>query len=528
MSRLLSLAVLLLPLLASADDTAQVRPGPGARGHLVTAQRVDAPVPAGSLEWGDPDHVQYFRYQEFLAKEGLEAEKKDSWPKYSKDERKKKIDDGEKFLKDKFAKLMEGRFLGEADKKLLEAVWGKDLIAPLQRLQKAKELGDPAQIGKAEEAVANVAKKLGNVKSLDLGRLFDNGTEGKGDPESPEHKDFLAAPEKKGEFLASLETPEVKKALASQKAFVEFLKDNDVPGTAVPSMAAMYNVLTKAPPETRAELSHILPTVVRFLKDGKRITVEERKGSLGFAVSGDYDEPERLGITPAVKDTDPVVVGKTLAHEFQHVYDMYTGRYYTIDSEMRGFKVAALYFDAVEKTAPAKYKQLRDGDNDESRAIVRDAEEYRRALKESPNAFHQAVAFGHGYSKWEDGTFEGRVPLREAVNPLTGAPRQLAATRRLLSDAKAAAAALEAQQEKVRQRRENAPSRELDRELEKVTKDLADARKEVAAYDKNATLLELRVRRMQSEADWLTKRSKGKTPDEFDLNLAVDREYVTP
>ncbi len=505
---------------------------PGAVPSTVPADEDFAGAASGSLDWGDPKHIQFFRYQKYLTAHGLMGETKEGWAQQPKEQRRAKIVKAETFLREKYAHFIETSYLGLEDDRMLAAVWGPEMHKAIQTFHAAKSVGDPEQIKKARESVGGISRQVGNLAGIDLGKIFD-GAEKKGDGLSAllnsetATKDYLAA-EKKTDFLSALDSPEIKSHLATQKDFDKFLRDKGVPIDALPGLAAMYGVLTRAPKEQKEQLAHILPTVVRFLEDGKKIAMEEMRGALGFAVPGDYDEPKKVGITSAVKATDPLIVGKTLAHEFQHIYDMYTGRYYTIDSEMRGFKVASVYFEALKKVSPAKYEEMRGSNDDSTRAIVRDAETYAKALAEGQNEFHQAVAFGHGYSGWHEGVFMGRLPLREAINPITGAPRELDATRRLLADAKSEAASLEADQDRVRRQRDLKPSRELDRELERATKDLAVAREKVAVYDREATLKELRLRRMQSEASWLDGKTQGATAEAFDLHLAVDRSYVTP
>ena len=198
-------------------------------------------------------------------------------------------------------------------------------------------------------------------------------------------------------------------------------------------MLSMYEVINGAPPAEKAELSHILPTAVRFIRDGKTITVINERGALGLAVPGKYDKPEMVGLGQALVETNPkdaaykhkaLVAGKTMAHEFQHIYDMYTGRYYTLDSELRGFKTAVIYFRGLEKSKPAMYADIINSDNDEARSIAKDAKEYAGAYDEGPKVFAAAVSQGHGYGQWHEGVFQGRVLCARLWTPL-GAPVDL-------------------------------------------------------------------------------------------------------
>jgi hypothetical protein len=207
---------------------------------------------------------------------------------------------------------------------------------------------------------------------------------------------------------------------------------------------------------------------------------------------------------------------------------MYTGRYYTLDSEMRGFKTAVLYFEVLKKEHPDKYKELKNSLNDGTREIIRDVEDYTADFHASPQKFHDAVAAR--YNQREEGVFQGRMSLRESVNPdvESSAVNDLAIARGRREKAKAQVAGLEAQQAKVRAARAKTPTRDLDHELEAVTKDLATWRQQYDHWDQETTIKELRLRRMQSEANWLDANSKGKDPDPYDLTLPVDKKYALP
>jgi len=272
-------------------------------------------------------------------------------------------------------------------------------------------------------------------------------------------------------------------------------------------------------------------TVVTFLNDGKIIAFNPKgpPGALGVAVPGDYDRPERVEITPSVFGADPAVVGKTLAHEFQHIYDMYTGRYYTLDSEMRGFKVATLYFKTLKERSPDKYQALLASDDDTTRGIMRDVESYTKDFESSPVAFREAVSTR--YQSRHEGVFMGRMSLRESVDPRleSGGVVDLATERSRLEVAAREVADLEKKQGEIRTRYLADPSsRDLARELEKITKDLALARSDRDRRDYMVTIKQVRLKRMESEVAWMDRiaAAKGRAPDAHDLTLAVDRSYI--
>lgn len=503
-----------------------------------TAASSASPAPAGcetadpsaDVAWDDPCHQAFFNYQRYLARNHMAAETRETWSAAGKEDRRKSLGKAEEFLKKRFEELMVKEWFTPVEQEFAEAVWGGEIAGRLKTLAKARELKDPEQIRKALEGIQTLAGRFGGGVKVDWRKLFDGGAAGprEAGPSFDSGKDYLK-PEAAGPgFLASLDAPEVKAALASRKAYSEYLVKKGVPPQALPTFQAMYDVLTKAPEAERRELAHLLPTTVRFLADGKIVGLADLDGALGLAQPGDYDRPEAVVLSKAIGQADPLVAAKTLAHEFQHIYDMYAGRYYTLDSEMRGFKVAALYFRSLKAAAPQRYAQLLDSDNAQVRAIVSGAEEYAAALDKSPSAFADAVAFGYGYQKRQEGVFQGRVSLREAVEPTFGLPRELAAIREMRGRAKAEVEELERRQADVRRRREQTPSRALDKELEKVTSDLAGARRAFGSYDAQTTVKEIRLRRMQSEVQWLDARSKGADREPYDLHLPVDADYVTP
>ncbi|MEQ1920781.1 MAG: hypothetical protein ABL955_16440, partial [Elusimicrobiota bacterium] len=356
------------------------------------------------------------------------------------------------------------------------------------------------------------AKKVGGVNA-DWSALFDGS--------GPDTKDHLAVTNKT-DFVDSLASPETAKILATQKSYAAFLRDKGVADAAMPGMLAMYQVLSGPPTASSREMAHLLPTVVTFLNDGKRVSYNPRAdaGALGTATPGDYDRPELVELTPAVMSADPVVVGKTLAHEFQHIYDMYTGRYYTLDSEMRGFKVATLYFKTLRERSPEKYQALAKSDDDDTRGIMRDVESYTRDFDSSPVAFREAVATR--YQMRHEGGFFGRMSLRESVDPRleSGAVVELATDRNRLEVAKREVAEMEKEHARVnREYLGNTASRDLARELEKTTKDLTAARRRRDKMEGDVTIKQIRLVRMQSEVAWMDKNAaaKGRQPDSHDL-----------
>ncbi|HAM35920.1 MAG TPA: hypothetical protein DEB40_08205 [Elusimicrobia bacterium] len=481
------------------------------------------------IAWNDPAHIHYFNYQRYLIQAKLYGETEETWNKLNAEERRRKVNEGELFLKEKLKTAMVAAQLDPGSANLLKTVWGEQIDQAIQRVLVARNTGDSAQIDRALAQVHAVSRALaGTAFSWD--KVFDGKPPSAlVDLKNPDAEDFLA-PKKAANFLDSLSAPDIQDALSTQKNFAKFLREKGTPAEAMPGLLAMYSVLSKATGPDREESKHVLPTVVKFLKDEKKIVLEDMEGALGFAVNGDYDKPEKVGITPLVKATDPLIVGKTLAHEFQHIYDMYTGRYYTLDSELRGFKTAVLYLNILKASAPLKYQELLNNDNDATRDIMQDAANYSSAYRQGVEKFAQAVAFGHHYSRWNEGVFFGRLPLKEAVDPTLGAPRELAALKSIRQEMKDSIGKLEKEQESIRGQRERKPSRELDKALEKITKDLYSARSRFNYYDTQVTIKELRVRRMESELAWLAKkaRAEGAANGSFDLHLAVDQDYVLP
>ncbi|MBI5209368.1 MAG: hypothetical protein HY927_05275 [Elusimicrobia bacterium] len=533
MTRPLSALLVVVSILAGAGPLAAKQPEEKA------ARVADSSAAVQDILWNDPEHKAFFNYQAYLAKlvkdrglaEGsLKYDTEASWKKLSKEERARRVEEGEAFLKKVFEEISTSGFTGMDQAAMVKAVWGEDVLKAVAGVMTARGIDDPAQVKAAMDALGKLKSKLGGV-DVDWQGIFDGdkrGGSGYVDPvKKLAGKDYLKA-EPGSPFLDSLAAPEVGKVLATKDSFAEFLKESKVAPAALPGMFAMYDVLTRAPEAERKEMAHILPTVVRFLQDGKSISLSQEEGVLGMAVPGRYDRPDMVAVTPAITEADPLIAGKTLAHEFQHIYDMYTGRYYTMDSELRGFKVAVLYGRSIKSASPDKYSELLNSDDDDTRGIMRDIESYSKAYDAGPQPFYQAVAVGHGYARWQEGVFMGRIPLREAVDPVTGAPRELEALRAMRRKAKEDIELLEKRQEEARAR---TPSRERDKELEKVSRDLLAARSEFNQHDTAVTIREIRLRRMQSEVQWVNKKSQAKgdkQPPPFDMSLSVDKDYVVP
>ncbi|MBI4677827.1 MAG: hypothetical protein HY748_09620 [Elusimicrobia bacterium] len=504
------------------------------------------------IPWNDPGHQAFFKYQAYLAKfvkdKGAPAvvfshETEDTWKRLSKEERVKRVAEGEAYLKGLLEDFLGGKtFINQAQAELLQSVLDPEVMKGLAAVMTARSFNNPAQIKAAQDALARLKGRFGGI-DVDLDGAFD-GSKQKGgvfvDQYAKLGKVDYLKPDPQSPFLDSLSSPEIAAVVNDRQKFQEFLDDKKVSPQAVPGLMAMYDTITNAPPEVKAELAHILPTVVRFIKDGNTIFIMKEEGALGMAVPGKYDLPQAAGLNAVLVSDNPDdpafkgkahVAGKTLAHEFQHIYDMYTGRYYTLDSELRGFKTAMLYFEALKKGESAMYDTLLNNDDDEVRGIVRDFEDYAKAYKEGPKAFAQTVSQGHGYARWYEGVFQGRAPLRHVLDPEKGAPAELDAWKALRERAKGDVAALERELSELGARRDKTPSRQSDKEYEKTATDLKYARFKLAQYEGKAAELEMRIRRMRSELDWLNKKSRAKgekEPPQFDMNLAVDKDYVTP
>lgn len=515
MSRILSLAALFL--LACAPARAQsvavsTRPAPGA------ARPSDVP-------WDDAAHIRYFRYQVFLTSKGLVGETREGWTRQTAAERARKAAEGEEFLRGRLAELLQKPHLSEEDNALLKAVWGEQTAAAVGRVATARRVDDPRQV---ELALRSVRSLVGPAaEKVDWNLLFDGTRPDAAGPPDAARVDPLAV-ERKPPFLESLASREVQAVLANRRTYADFLRRYNVPAQAQPAMLAMYDVITKAGPAERQELSHILPTAVHFLREGKPIVMENMEGALGFAVPGQFDTAERVGITQAGAAADPVVVADILTHEFQHVYDMYTGRYYSLDSELRGFKSEVAFYRALRTASPAKLAEMQSSDDARTRHHAGNWSLLESRLAAGPRDFCDHVAFGHGYNHYHGAVFSGRLPLREALQD-RAAPAQLAARERLRDDALRGIALLEARQKQLLAVVAQSPTRANEKELQKTTEDLASARAGYNHYDQQVVIDRMRIARMQSEVAWLDRRSSSKKdPDPYDLHLQVDASYAQP
>ncbi|OGR98125.1 MAG: hypothetical protein A2V88_06155 [Elusimicrobia bacterium RBG_16_66_12] len=512
----------LVALLSAGPARAQVAVAPPA-GAAAEAETLPLALGAKTAEgFDDPAHVHFFRYQLFLRKTGLAGLDSQGWAKLAADERAAALKEGESRLAGLFAKLLAGGVTGE-QMILVQAVWGPEVATGLAKVDLARQLDDPAQLEKALEGLKGLTAKVGG-KAVDWDQLFDGFLHR---VETPAPAGDFTAPDKKEEaFLDRLQSPGVAKVLSRREYYQDFLTQREVPPPAVPAMLALYDVLSKAKGEEKTQTAHILPTVVQFLRDGKKVELMDLDGAYGVAVPGEYDRPEKVGVALTIKDADPLIAADTLSHEFQHIYDMYAGRYYTLDSELRGFKMDVMFHRVLKSASPEKYAQLSNSNNDETRRAMMSNAGMIKAYEEGAMAFQQHIAYGHGYNRWEEGTFMGRVTLKEAVDPNIGASRELAALQEVAKRTRKDLAVLEKRQEELRAKHRSGPSRDTERELEKATKDVSDMRGRLDGYDREMTIKEMRLARMMQEAKWAARKSGKDEP--YDLNLAVDKEYVTP
>lgn len=500
-----------------------------------TEHRLEAAAQAAPIQLGpktaegfdDPAHLHFFRYQAYLRRKGLYGLDAAAWKSLGEKERAAKIKAGEEWLRDKLGELMGKRYLFDADTQLLSAVWGRDVESAVEAASKAAELGDPDQIRAAREKVSGLVKNVGGA-AVDWSAIFDESGARRGT--APGLPVPLALKKKKPDFLASLESKDVRTPLASKASFVAFLREKEVADVALPALTAMYDVLSRAKEPEKSETAHLLPTVVRFLNDGKKIvnSESEKSNALAFAQSGEHDRPERVVITSLSRDSDSVEVGFILAHEFEHVYDMYAGRYYTLDSELRGFKTGVLFRNIMKKDPrmSKKLDELMNSDDDATRSYFQDQENVAAAYAQSPKTFAEMVAFGHGYNQYPgEGFFYGRLTLREAVDPETGFQRQISAQNDMLKLYQKQSAALQARLEAIRGRPSSIAN---EKDLAKATSDLADVQTREIFLRKEAALGALRLGRMQRERAWMDSRAaaSGQPPPAYDLSLPVGKDYA--
>lgn len=513
----------LVALLSAGLASAQVAAAPAAEESAAKAETLPLALGAKTAEgFDDPAHVHFFRYQLFLRKTDLDGLDAKGWAALSATARVDKIKEGEAHLADLFAKLLAGG-VSEEQMILVQAVWGPEVAMGLSKVGLARQLDDPAQLEKALEGLKGLTAKVGG-KVVDWDKLFDGFLHRVETPAPVE--DFTAPDKKEGAFLDKLQSPGIAKILSRREYYQDFLTQREVPPPAVPAMLALYDVLSKAKGPEKAQTAHILPTVVQFLRDGKKVELLDIGGALGMAFPGEYDRPEKVAISLTIKDADPLIAADTLAHEFQHIYDMYAGRYYTLDSELRGFKMDVMFHRVLQSASPEKYAQLKNSNDDTTRDAMIGNISLIKAYNEGPAAFGQHIAYGYGYNRWNEGTFMGRLPLKEAVDPNLGAARELAAQQEIVKRNRKELAVLEKRQEELRAKHRAGPSRDTERELEKATKDVSSLRTLLNYFDHNMTIAEMRLSRMNQEAKWAAQKSGKDEP--YDLNLAVDKEYVTP
>ncbi len=500
------------------------RPAPGAP----AAVPADKPAEADVL-WDAPGHSYYFNYQRYLAGKKLEAQTVESWAKLSAQDRKRLVGQGEAALRSRLEDLLaraKGEALSADDQEFIKAVWGDAVFGQIERLDTARHvLKDPKQVESVLKGLAEMVKNKG--LALEWRDVFDGVMAKDGSPGVVRLPPVLP-PGAKASFLDALASEAVQRPLETKLRFNNFLTGKGVPQEAIPGLLALYEVSLTAPEKERREMSHILPTVVKLLQDrprGEGIWVDKKaKGVAGYAVPGDYDLPQGLAIVPSVADTHPVAAALVFAHELQHIYDMYAGRYYTIDSEMRGFKVETVMRSALVKAHPDKYKELSKSRDDGTRAWFTDLEAFSKALEKGEAEFHRSIAHDHHYNNFSEGYFQGRLPLRHAVdagNPLSAAGA-LADLRALVGDHRARIQELEALHAAISAQLRASPSRDLEHELDMVERDLTAARHRLTSTEDRVNARQKEVSRMEKELKWL--RAKDPAAG-FDLRLQVDPDY---
>ena len=529
-----SLLALLFAVLCALPARAQDAPS-DADGKTVAAVAAGGGTPSknAKIAYDDPAHVHFFRYQRYLIDHKLDGLDKPAWEGLKPAEQSQKVSKTEAFLTQRFGEITRTEFPMHDDLEMLKAVWGPEMAAAAEKLGAARRTKDPDQVAAAEKALAALSAKLGNIKGLNPKKLFDNA-DGAGDvagPEEPKVKDFLAADKPNPKFLDALSSPEVTAPLKDAKTFAKFLAEHNVPATALPGLVAMYQTMAKATPAEKKELGHILPTVVKFLQDKHQIVQAEKDegGTLGMAVPDDYGNPKQVNIYPATAASDPLLVGDTLSHEFQHIYDDYVGRNYTLDSELRGFKTDVLFMTIVKRESPEKYAQMAKSNNDHTRSAIDDTEGLMKAYAAGPEVFQGMVAFGHHYNTWSQGTFEGRMSLREAANPDTGAARQLEGFRQLAASQTAEVAKRKQAYDEASKAHALRPTTATSETLQIAAKDLGNESERLASYRYKVSIYEVQVGALQAEARWLDARSRmsgAADAAKYDLELPVDKTYT--
>jgi len=144
---------------------------PIARG--IAAPKDDAGGKEPAIVFDDPAHATFFKYQAFLAKQGEEAETKESWKLLEGPERAQKVAEGEAFLKELRAKLMAKKELSQEELRLIEAVWGlpqkPDVAAHFNPKGREKEEA------RTEKSVAVITEGVGEIRASDGWNLMFDG-----------------------------------------------------------------------------------------------------------------------------------------------------------------------------------------------------------------------------------------------------------------------------------------------------------------------------------------------------------------
>jgi len=133
------------------------------------------------IAWNDPAHIHYFNYQRYLIQAKLYGETEETWNKLNAEERRRKVNEGELFLKEKLKTAMVAAQLDPGSANLLKTVWGEQIDQAIQRVLVARNTGDSAQIDRALAQVHAVSR------ALDYGILYGsagaslNGLDGNAD-----------------------------------------------------------------------------------------------------------------------------------------------------------------------------------------------------------------------------------------------------------------------------------------------------------------------------------------------------------
>ncbi len=346
-------------------------------------------------------------------------------------------------------------------------------------------------------------------------------------PPIPPPKNFLES-RPRTEFFAALSSKETWEPLASRESLAAFLREKTVPEEVIPAFEALQQTLEKAGGPSKAELGHLLPTAVRFLKDGHTLAFDKETTSfLGSTEHGHFDLPDRVVLSGKLMGMDPLLAAKTLAHELQHVYDQYVQRTWPAEvMEMRGQKVSILVLRLLMTAVPAKFEDIRRGKDDDQRRMLRQFELCSRAYDAGPHAFARAIAFGPCDAKVSVTPQIARFSLKNALDPDFGDPAHLEAVLAAMEFERESIAALNAERERLRQSLREKWSRPLDLRLRDVEDDLSRAQMEYYSYEREAVFKEVLIRRMTAERAWL--KLKDGPQAEYDLRLTVDADYLSP